>query len=195
MAVRREMPEYDGIYFITITCGDWLHLFEQANAYDAVYKWFDHLKHRGHFILGYVIMPNHLHAMIGFRNTMGGSINRIIGNGKRFIAYEIVKALREKSDLETLARLSSKVNATDGKRGKLHAVFEPSFDWKECRTDRFIDQKLNYIHANPCRGTWSLVDDPCDYIHSSAKYYATGEQGLYGITNFMELRDVDLTKP
>ncbi|HTH57437.1 MAG TPA: hypothetical protein VL728_15410 [Cyclobacteriaceae bacterium] len=46
------------------------------------------------------------------------------------------------------------------------------------------------IHAEGF-GAWSMI--PCDYLHSSAKYYATGERGLYAITNFMELRDVDLT--
>ena len=44
MSVRREITEYDGIYSITITCSQWLHLFEIANAYGEVYKWFDHLK-------------------------------------------------------------------------------------------------------------------------------------------------------
>ncbi len=42
MSVRREITEYDGVYFITITCSRWLHLFELANGYDEVYKWFDH---------------------------------------------------------------------------------------------------------------------------------------------------------
>ena len=195
MAVRREIPAYDGIYFITITCGEWLHLFEKANAYHSVYKWFDHLKSKGHFIVGYVIMPNHLHALIGFRNTMGESINKIVGTGKRFMAYEIARRLRERSEVELLALLSSKVNSTDAVRGKLHKIFEPSLDWKECRTNKFIDQKLNYIHENPRRGVWSLVEDPIDYPHSSAKYYATGEHGLYDVVNFRELDEVDLTRP
>jgi REP element-mobilizing transposase RayT len=195
MSVRREIPEYDGIYFITITCGEWLHLFEQANAYNSVYKWFDHLKSKRHFIVGYVIMPNHLHALLGFRNTMGESINRIIGTGKRFMAYGIVKGLQELNATEILSRLSSKVNSTDARRGKLHEVFEPSFEWKECRSEKFIMQKLNYIHENPCRGAWSLVSDLCDYSHGSAKYYLTSVQGLYSVTNFMELNDVDLMKP
>jgi len=38
MAVRRTIPEYDGTYFITITCARWLHLFEIANGYDVVYQ-------------------------------------------------------------------------------------------------------------------------------------------------------------
>ena len=32
------------------------------------------------------------------------------------------------------------------------------------------------------------------YIHSSAKFYITGEQGIYPVMSFMELRDIDLTK-
>lgn len=56
-------------------------LFDITNSYDLVYKWFDYLKDNGHYVIGYVIMPNHLHAVIGFRNT-GKSINTIVGNAK-----------------------------------------------------------------------------------------------------------------
>jgi len=76
---------------------------------------------------------------------------------------------------------------------KLHEVFEPSFDWKECRTEKFIEQKLNYIHWNPCKGVKKLADLPEQYIHSSGKFYITGEQGIYPVTSYMELRDIDLT--
>ena len=57
-------------------------------------KWFDHLKSKGHKIVGYVIMPNHLHVLIGFIKT-DQTINMIIGNGKRFMAYDIIKRLKE----------------------------------------------------------------------------------------------------
>ena len=95
MSVRREIPAYDGLYFIIFTCCHWLKLFEITNGYGIVYNWFDHLKSKGHFINGYVIMPNHVHALIAFRNTQGQSINSIIGTGKRFMAYEIINRLEE----------------------------------------------------------------------------------------------------
>jgi REP element-mobilizing transposase RayT len=198
MSVRREIHEYDGIYFVTITCSQWFHLFELSNGYDEVYKWFDHLKSKGHFITGYVIMPNHIHVLIAFRNTQGVSINSIIGEGKRFMSYGIVRRLKEKNEVEVLARLSALVNATDRKRGKRHEVFEPSFvpmaiGRKECKSNKFINQKLNYIHANPCRGAWDLVTEEIEYTYSSAKYYETGE-GIYVITKYTELEDIDLTK-
>ena len=125
MSVRRSIPNYDGLYFITITCCRWLHLFELVSAYDVVYKWFDYLKNKGHYITGYVIMPNHLHALIAFQHTEGVSINNIVGNGKRFMAYALVSKLEELNKQDVLAELSSYVNETERQRYKRHEVFEP----------------------------------------------------------------------
>lgn len=192
MSVRKAISERSGIFFITITCRGWHHLFSITDGYSVVYQWFDYLKGKGHFVLGFVIMPNHFHALIGFRNT-GKSINSIVGNGKRFMAYELVRRLDEIKEANLLLELASHVNTTERKRGKLHDVFEPSFDWKECYTDDFIEQKLRYIHQNPCRGKWNLVRQPWDYPHSSAKFYTFGEQGIYEVLNYAELKDKDLT--
>lgn len=82
MIVRKAISENEGIYFITLTCSRWMKLFEMVNGYDIVYNWFDHLKSKGRYISGYVIKPNHLHAVIAFQNT-GKSINSVVGNGKR----------------------------------------------------------------------------------------------------------------
>lgn len=63
-------------------------------------------------------------------------------------------------------------------------------------------QKLDYMparpaggHENPCKGKWNLVAAPVDYEHSSAKYYITGEQGVYEVFNYCELADINLTVP
>ncbi|MCO5239422.1 MAG: hypothetical protein M9904_05155 [Chitinophagaceae bacterium] len=192
MPVKRKTTNPDGVYFITFTCYQWLHLIEITNSYDFVYNWFDHLKSKGHYIIGYVIMPNHIHALVAFRNT-GKSINTIIGNGKRFMAYEIVKRLVNRHDIRTIELLQSAVEATDRKRNKKHEVWEDSFDWKECISNEFIEQKLNYIHENPCRGKWQLAEEPASYPYSSVLFYLTGEQGLYEVFNYSALADIDLT--
>ena len=64
---------------------------------------------------------------------------------------------------------------------------------KHCETEAFILQKLDYFHANPCTGKWNLCVNPIDYVHSSAKFYATGEQGIYLVTGYKELLNIDLT--
>jgi REP element-mobilizing transposase RayT len=193
MPVKRTIPYNHGIFFITAICHNWLPLIEQTNSYDAVYKWFDNLKSKGHYIVGYIIMPNHIHALIGFQNT-GKRINTIIGNGKRFMAYEIIDRLEKQNEEELLNRLQLAVETKDRQRNKQHEVWDNSFDWKDCRGEDFIKQKLDYIHKNPCRGKWSLANSPEEYPHSSAYVYTTGMQGIYPVTNYMELKDVDLSK-
>ncbi len=192
MPVKQKIPYSDGVFFITFTCHKWLHLIDITNGYDLVYKWFDHLKKEGHFIIGYQIMPNHIHAIIAFRNT-GKDINKAIGGGKRFMAYEIISRLKKMGSNDILQQLAEAVNASDRKRGKQHEVWEDSFDWKECRTREMIMQKLDYMHDNPCTGKWNLASNPADYIHSSASYYLNDKQGIYPVTSYMDLEDIDLT--
>ena len=174
----------EGIYFITFTNYKWLPLFDITRSYDIVYKWFDVLKIKGHSVLGYVIMPNHVHVLVGFKPVdKKQSINTVVGNGKRFMAYDIIERLEQVHDTELLQKLSAGVSAYDRRRGKLHEVFEPSFDMKLCRTNHFLKQKLDYIHSNPVSKKWNLAKDPCDHIHSSAMFYEMGKPGVYEVVH------------
>jgi hypothetical protein len=67
MPVRFQHDQQsNSFYFVTFTCYKWLSLFEETNSYDAVYKWFDSLYANNAYVTGYVIMPNHLHALLYF---------------------------------------------------------------------------------------------------------------------------------
>lgn len=104
----------------------------------------------GHCILGFVVMPNHVHALIAFKKSET-SINTVIGNGKRFMAYEIVKRLKREGESELLADLAKRVEAGRKARRKLHDVWELSFDWKHCTTEVFMKRKLDYYHIGSLR--------------------------------------------
>ena len=121
MPVRKDIPHCEGLFFITFTCYRWQPLIDQTNSYDLVYGWFDYLKKQNHRIAGYVVMPNHLHALIDFSAT-AKRINTIIGNGKRFIAYEIIKRLQRAGKTDVLTALEKGVAARGRKNGKLHEV-------------------------------------------------------------------------
>ena len=194
MSVRQKIPFDSGLFFITFTCSHWLPLFELTSSYDLVYKWFDYLKQQGHYINAYVIMPNHIHAIIGFRKS-NKSINEIIGDGKRFISYDIVKRLKEQNHTDILLQLSNHVNKTDAERKKKHKIFETSFDWKLIYTDKFMFQKMDYIHLNPCRSKLLLANNPIDYVYSSASNYTLESKSNYEITPIGEMKHIDLTIP
>ena len=102
MPVRFQHEQLDNcIYFVTYTCIKWKWLFDLSGAYDAVYKWFDSLYKNNVRVNGYVIMPNHVHALLYFPEMLK-SLNTIIGNGKRFIAYKIIRNLEQKKEIQLL---------------------------------------------------------------------------------------------
>lgn len=186
MPVRKNIPYNAGLYFITFTCYKWLSLIEQVNGYDLVYKWFDYLYTQNHSIVGYVIMPNHVHVMIDFAPS-AKKLNTVVGDGKRFLAYDIIRRLKEQGETATLAMLENAVQSKDRKNGHRHEVWKESFDWKYCETDAFAYQKLLYIHNNPCSGKWKLALDITKYEHSSARFYISGKHGGYQVTDVEEV--------
>ncbi|HEV7424111.1 MAG TPA: hypothetical protein VGO21_02890 [Candidatus Paceibacterota bacterium] len=183
MAIKWKHDDSYLMYFCTFTCYDWLSLFEIINGYNLVYKWFDVLKTSGYDTVAYVIMPNHLHTILYFPEA-GYNLNKIIGNAKRFMAYEIIKRLEIRKENDLLDRLATSVSKREKKKGQLHKVFIDSFDAKGIYSKWFFDQKLKYIHLNPVRGKWQLVDDYTQYEHSSASFYEIGEVKRYKPLDF-----------
>lgn len=186
MPVRKDIPYNQGLFFVTFTCYKWLPLIELTNSYDLVYSWFDYLQKQNHRIAGYVIMPNHIHALIDFSVTEK-KINTIVGDGKRFMAYDIIKRLQNAGSTETLVMLEKAVTTKSGNKGKIHEVWEESFDWKICETAEFAYQKLLYMHNNPCSGKWNLAEDITKYEHSSARFYISGKHAGYEVTDVEEI--------
>ena len=171
MPVRLSHDQQDcSIYFVTFTCFKWKCLFDLSDAWNAAYKWFDALFRKGIRVTGYVVMPNHIHSLLYFPE-MPGSLNSIIGNAKRFMAYDIVAGLEKRKQGALLDELHGYVNENEKKKGQRHKVFENSFDAKECYSREFTKQKLDYIHKNPVSKRWQLVNDYTEYLYSSAAFY------------------------
>jgi len=131
-------------------------------------------------------MPNHVHALLYFPE-MPKSLNTVIGNAKRFLAYEIIKRLEKKKAIVLLDILHAGVKKRERKKGQIHKVFEESFEAKECYTKDFVYQKLNYIHHNPVSGKWKLVDDFTEYEYSSASFYEKGIKKYEGIVHINDI--------
>ena len=91
------------------------------------------------------------------------------------MVYDIVERLQETNNDLILTRLSGAVKPSDKKRGKLHEVFEDSFDNKECFTKKFILQKLDYIHWNPVKH--GLATHPRNWPYSS--FHRFVKLGIY----------------
>ena len=174
MSVKYKHSDTYSMYFVTFTCYQWMPLFEMTNSYDLVYKWFNYLKQENiSSIIAYVIMPNHLHCILYFANE-GFDLNKIISNAKRFMAYDIVKRLQAGRQ-DVLDKLSAGLTAREIKKGHKHRVFEESFDAKAIYSEKFLMQKLSYIHQKSCFRQMELGSSYIEYDHSSASFYENNE--------------------
>lgn len=77
-------------------------------------------------MLGFVIMPNHLHVLL-FPTHTGTSLNKLVGDGKRFMAYDIVNNLKKSGKNSILKILQQGVEAREKLKGKKHQVFKTVF--------------------------------------------------------------------
>jgi len=191
MTVRTIKEDKNGIFFITFTCINWIPLFKITDTYCEVVKWLNSLSNAGQQVIGYVIMPNLVHAIIRLQNSKH-DLQRWVSNGKRFIAYAIVRKLKEQNRNDILQIIENEVSASDKQKGKVHQVFEPSFDGKAIYTIRFMLQKLSYIHSNPMRGKWQLADINGFYRYSSAYFYETGIMGEVPLTHYKDIKTLSL---
>lgn len=190
MAVRTQHQITDATWFVTFTCYKWLPPFETTSGYDLIYDWLNLIDSK-YLIktLAFVIMPNHLHLLLQLENEHV-NLNTVIGNGKRFLAYELIKRLTAKNEDKLLFMLASSCSVIEKAKGQKHKVFEPSFDAKPIYTLKFLNQKLDYIHHNPVSGKWSLCNEFTDYPHSSAAFYELNKpHGKLAITHYNQYWD------
>ena len=69
----------------------------------------------------YTMMPNHVHCIL-FLPTEDFNLNKIVGNGKRFIAYEIIKRLEVANHSKILLQQKEQLTQRDVKKGQKAAA-------------------------------------------------------------------------
>ncbi|MEJ7831253.1 MAG: hypothetical protein WKF91_23810, partial [Segetibacter sp.] len=71
-------------------------------------------------------------------------------NGKRFIAYELVKRLKNEGHSKILLQMKEGLTQHEIKKGQLHKVFEDRFDAKPVYVfGRFTFVQLPYTYLMP----------------------------------------------
>jgi len=156
-----------------------------ANSYEAFYRWFEYLKTIHTDVLAYCIMPNHFHCILAADDSAGRSLSIILGNGKRFIAYDIIRRLKDSGYFKMLNYLSGSLNFTELAKNQRHKVFIPSFHSSHIDTCDSLHRVIEYIHLNPVSKKWKLVDDWRRYPFSSASYYELGSVNEH-VTHFSQ---------
>ena len=120
-------------------------------------------------LIGYVLMPDHFHLLA---NPVGLNIATVVGKLKGRSAAAILKVLRAEGHWDVLNQLQLRRALASG---QTHAVWLQDFSAIDTWSDKFIRQKLNYIHMNPVRA--GLCDHPAKWPWSSYHAYLPHKRG------------------
>ena len=74
----------------------------------------------------------------------------------------------------------------DSEKRQKHVVWKDGFDEKECRTEKFVLQKLIYMHLNPVSASGYLLH-PVWSICILRLFYFNGRQQLFAVQDYREL--------
>ena len=190
-------------HFVTTKTFENKKLFEDEACCEIVLNDVDFYREKlGFKLLGYVIMPNHLHLIVWWdvERQKSLTISKIIQAIKSHSARQIVDYLYTVGRRGPLtspknSRLGQGTQAThDGMLASLrgdrvtrgeyphrrmseqqYKIWQPSFYDFNIYSEEKLNQKLNYIHLNPVRA--KLCENPEDWLWSTARFYLTGERG------------------
>jgi len=111
-------------------------------------------------------MSNHILAIL---STPENELSGVVRDFKSFTSKAIVKAIHDENESRREWMLQRfVVNATRTARNESYKVWTHDNHPLQMQP-HFIMQRVNYIHQNPVRAGW--VDEPRDYLYSSARDY------------------------
>jgi len=172
----------DYLYFVTTTAVDHLHLFQRDVIKRILLDTFDSFRLRKRLKLYcFVIMPNHIHFIGQF--VKEDSLGDVLRDFKKQSADRILRQLKVEGNANTLRTLASKVDHPEKQH---HKIWANDYNAKDVFSIDFLQQKMDYVHNNPCQPRWKLSETAEEYIWSSARFYLTEEPCIIPIDDVRE---------
>jgi len=166
MVIRKRLKiQGPALAFITITVKDWLPIFMLEPAADDIIEQFKETVHIFKIsVMGYVLMPSHLHVLIGLPE-----IERL----SKFVqSFKSLSSRRIK--ILELAKYHNRLY----ENGKFR-LWKPRFDDVILKSEKQFNIKLEYLHNNPVKA--GLVKKATNWRYSSAADWYDNRQGLIKI--------------
>jgi putative transposase len=145
------------LHFLTFSCYRRLPLLNTARARNLFVDALEKIRERHRFlVVGYVVMPDHVHLLIGEPSKSTPSM--------------VLQALKQ--------RVSRDLRKTE-RDCDLQRFWQARFYDFNVHSAKKRREKLDYMHANPVKR--GLVQNPAAWVWSSWSFHATGKTGLVRI--------------
>ena len=179
MSTGYKIHEKDGAHFLTFQVVGWVDLFSRRDYRDVVIDSFKYCQqNKGLNLFAFVIMSNHIHLLA---QSEVGDLSGFIRDFKRYTSKRFVEIMESgKESRSEWMGMVFKYHAKL-KDNQTHQVWTHENHAEHIYSQKFIEQKVQYIHNNPVRS--GIVVNPEDYLYSSARNYA----GLESVIDVIEV--------
>jgi putative transposase len=166
------------LHFITFSCYRRRPYLGTVRARNRFVKILGQVRARcGFQLLGYVVMPEHVHL--------------IISEPRKSTPSQVLQVLKQRVS-RALRRRTRKVAAQlslpfSGREGEAPAFWQRRFYDFNVWSSGKLREKLNYMHRNPVQR--KLVRHPRDWPWSSWSYYVEGKEGAIRIDSLEETQN------
>jgi len=169
-SVPKNLKRYYGqgdLHFLTFSCYRRLPLLRRARARNVFLAALEKIRKRyGFLVVGYVVMPEHVHLLIG--EPKKGTPSKVLQALKQIVARDLRRSRRGVPGGQLALPFAS------GEE-ELARFWQPRFYDFNVYSAKKRAEKLAYMHANPV--TRGLVKDPGEWIWSSYRFYEKDEDG------------------
>jgi putative transposase len=160
------------LHFITCSCYRRLPLLRSVGSRNILVKILGEVRDRyGFSLVGYVVMPEHIHLLIS--EPQKGAPSTVL----QVLKQRVSRRLRRKPRRRTsAAQLSLRFHPSDH---SLPHFWQPRFYDFNVWSQKKKVEKLHYMHLNPVKRR--LAAHPKDWPWSSFSFYASRKPGLVRI--------------
>ncbi|WEK36831.1 MAG: transposase [Candidatus Pseudobacter hemicellulosilyticus] len=185
---KKSIIDHHACSYVTFNTIDWIDVFIRPGYKQVITDALNSfVTNKKLIIFSWCLMTNHLHLLA--RSNEKGGLAQFEKDFKKQTTKEILEAIDGEPELRHNWMLAHFEAASQQmKRLEKYTL------WQNCSNPVFIDfkdpyklkEKVLHIHENPLRDL--VVDQPEDYLHSSARDYV-GRKGLVQV-NRIDFEDL-----
>jgi len=156
-------------YFLTLTVVGWVDVFTRKNHKDAIIDSLRYcIKNKGLNVYAYCLMTNHLHLIVNCNEPF--QLSDVIRDFKRHTVKTIIHQILNEPESRREWLLREFRQAGDqNSRNKTYKFWQTGNHAIELFNEKFVWDKINYIHNNPVEEEFVLKSE--EWIYSSASNY------------------------
>ncbi len=179
MSRKYKFKDQNATYFVSFATVYWIDVFTRRQYKDILVDSINHcIENKGLIVYAWCLMTNHAHMIIATEDMNLQDIMRDLKSHSSKMITNAIKENQQESRKEWILWMLERAGQKNG-NNKHYQFWQQHNQPIVLSNADIFEQKLNYIHNNPIE--MGFVDNPEDYIYSSARDYAD-EKGLVKVT-------------